>query len=84
MNFLSDNAAPIAPGVLEAIIQANDGFAIAYGDDDWTRSVEHHLSELFEREVAVFLVPTGTAANALALAHLTPPWEPCCVTLTPT
>src|SRR5262249_3736744 len=30
--------------------------------------------ELFEHEVAVFLVPTGTAANALALAHLTPPW----------
>jgi threonine aldolase len=74
VNFLSDNAAPIAPGVLEAIRQANDGFAIAYGDDDWTRSVEHHFSELFEREVAVFLVPTGTAANALALAHLTPSW----------
>jgi threonine aldolase len=74
VNFLSDNAAPIAPAVLEAIVQANDGFAIAYGDDEWTRSVERHLSELFEREVAVFLVPTGTAANALALAHLTPPW----------
>jgi len=74
VNFLSDNAAPIAPAVLEAIVQANDGFAIAYGDDEWTRSVESHLSELFEREVAVFLVPTGTAANALALAHLTPPW----------
>jgi threonine aldolase len=74
VNFLSDNAAPIAPSVLEAIRQANDGFAIAYGDDDWTRSVEHHFSELFEREVAVFLVPTGTAANALALAHLTPSW----------
>jgi threonine aldolase len=32
------------------------------------------LAELFEREVAVFLVPTGTAANALALAHIMPPW----------
>jgi threonine aldolase len=74
VNFLSDNAAPIAPAVLEAIVQANDGFAIAYGDDEWTSSVERHLSELFEREVAAFLVPTGTAANALALAHLTPPW----------
>ena len=74
MNFLSDNAAPIAPAVLEAIVLANDGFAIAYGDDEWTRSVERQLSELFEREVAAFLVPTGTAANALALAHLTPPW----------
>ena len=32
------------------------------------------FAEIFEREVAVFLVPTGTAANALALAHVTPPW----------
>jgi threonine aldolase len=72
VNFLSDNAAPVAPTILDAIVRANDGFATAYGDDDWTRSVERHLSEIFE--VAVFLVPTGTAANALALAHVTPPW----------
>ena len=74
MNFLSDNAAPVAPAILDAIVQANEGFAAAYGDDDLTRSVERRLSELFEREVAVFLVATGTASNALALAHLTPPW----------
>ena len=49
MNFLSDNAAPVAPAVLDAIVQANEGFAIAYGDDEWTRSVERHLSALFER-----------------------------------
>jgi threonine aldolase len=74
VNFLSDNAAPVAPAILNAIVQANEGFAVGYGDDDWTRSVEHRLSQLFEREVAVFLVPTGTAANALALAQVTPPW----------
>jgi threonine aldolase len=74
VNFLSDNAAPVAPAILDAIAQANEGFAVAYGDDDGTRSVERRLSELFERDVAVFLVPTGTAANALALAHFTPPW----------
>ena len=74
MNFLSDNAAPVAPAILDAVVQANEGFASAYGDDDWTRSVEHRFAELFEREVAVFLLPTGTAANALALAHVTPPW----------
>ena len=54
--------------------RANDGAALAYGRDDWTRRVERRFAEIFEREVAVFLVPTGTAANALALAHLTPPW----------
>jgi threonine aldolase len=74
VNFLSDNAAQVAPAILDAMVRANDGFTTAYGDDDWTRSVERHLSEIFEREVAVFLVPTGTAANALALAHVTPPW----------
>jgi hypothetical protein len=66
--------APVAPAILDAIVQANEGFAAAYGDDDWTRSVERRLSELFEREVAVFLVATETASNALALAHLAPPW----------
>jgi threonine aldolase len=74
VNFLSDNAAPVAPAILDAIVQANEGFARAYGDDDWTQSVEHRLAELFEHEVAMFLVPTGTAANALALSHVAPPW----------
>jgi threonine aldolase len=74
MEFASDNAAGVAPAVFDALIRANAGFAIAYGDDALTRRVEHAFSELFEREVAVFLVSTGTAANALALAHLSPPW----------
>src|SRR5262245_63803698 len=74
MNFASDNAAGIAPEILAAIARANDGAALAYGQDAWTNRVEQRFTELFEREVAVFLVPTGTAANALALAHLTPPW----------
>jgi threonine aldolase len=74
MNFASDNAAGVAPEILAAIARANDGAALAYGRDDWTKRVERRFAELFEREVAVFLVPTGTAANALALAHLTPPW----------
>ena len=74
MNFASDNAAGIAPEIVAAISRANDGAALAYGRDDWTRRVERSFAEIFQREVAVFLVPTGTAANALALAHLTPPW----------
>jgi len=74
MNFASDNAAGIAPQILAAISRANSGAALAYGGDPWTQRVEARFAEIFEREVAVFLVPTGTAANALALAHLTPPW----------
>src|SRR5262245_8449767 len=74
MNFASDNTAGIAPEILAAIGRANEGFALGYGNDAWTRRVEARIGELFGREVAVFLVPTGTAANALAVAHLSPPW----------
>jgi threonine aldolase len=74
MNFASDNTAGIAPEILQALVSGNDGFALGYGDDDVTRVVERRIGEIFERDVAVFLVPTGTAANALALAHISPPW----------
>jgi threonine aldolase len=74
MNFASDNAAAIAPDILAAIARANDGHALAYGRDAWTERLERRFADMFERDVAVFLVATGTAANALALAHLTPPW----------
>jgi threonine aldolase len=74
VNFASNNTAPVAPAILDAIVEANRGFAPGYGNDDWTAGVERRLSEIFERDVAVFLVPTGTAANALALAQVSPPW----------
>ena len=63
MNFASDNAAGIAPEILAAISRANDGAALAYGRDDWTKRVERRFAEIFQREVAVFLVPTGTATG---------------------
>ena len=74
MNFASDNTAGIAPELMTALAKANEGFAIGYGNDALTRDVEKQMAEFFDHEVAVFLVPTGTAANALSLAHLTPPW----------
>ncbi len=74
MNFASDNTAGIAPEILQALAAGNDGFVMGYGNDDLTRAVERRIGEIFERDVAVFLVPTGTAANALALAHVCPPW----------
>jgi threonine aldolase len=74
MNFASDNTAGVAPAILEAIVDASRGYARGYGNDDWTQAAERRLAEVFEREVAVFLVPTGTAANAMALAQVSPPW----------
>ena len=74
MNFASDNTAGVAPDILQALSRVNEGYALGYGNDDLTRRVEKRIAEIFEHEVAVFLVPTGTAANALALAQLAPPF----------
>lgn len=74
MNFASDNTAAIAPEILQGIARASEGFALGYGNDDLTRKVERRIGEIFERDAAVFFVTTGTAANALALAQVTPPW----------
>ncbi|MDB5734823.1 MAG: Threonine aldolase, partial [Alphaproteobacteria bacterium] len=73
MNFASDNAYGALPQVLEALVRANDGAAKPYGADPLTRSLAARFAALFERDVAVYPVVTGTAANALALACLTPP-----------
>ena len=74
MNFISDNIAGASPRVMAALAAANDGAAAGYGADDWSKRVEERLSAIFEREVAAFLVTTGTAANALALASVVRPW----------
>jgi len=72
--FKSDNTAPAAPEILQAIVDANQGFASAYGDDEWSSRLDRRFSALFEREVRVFPVATGTSANTLALATLVPPY----------
>ena len=74
MDFSSDNAAGAAPEILAALTAASRGNAPAYGADDWTKRLAARFGEIFEHEVAVFPVATGTAANALALSLGTPPW----------
>jgi threonine aldolase len=74
MNFRSDNTASVAAEILSALAAVNDKPAAAYGEDPWSRRLDEAFTALFEREVRVFTVGTGTAANAIALASLTPPW----------
>jgi len=73
MNFASDNLAGALPEVMDAVVAAGKGAQAAYGGDEWSKRMDKLLSEVFEREVAVFLVGTGSAANALALSMLAPP-----------
>jgi threonine aldolase len=74
IDFRSDNTGPAAPQILEALVQANHGTALGYGGDDWTVTLQRRFSELFETAVRVFPVATGTAANALSLASVSPSW----------
>jgi threonine aldolase len=74
MNFRSDNTASVAAEILAAIAAANDKAAPAYGDDPWSQRLDAAFSAVFEHEVRVFTVATGTAANAISLASITPPW----------
>jgi threonine aldolase len=74
VNFRSDNVTGIAPEILAAIAVANTGDVPSYGADPVTSRLIRRVADIFEHEVAVFPVATGTAANALALAAVTPPW----------
>jgi threonine aldolase len=73
--FASDTYAGLCPEALAALQEANRGHAAAYGDDPWTARAEQRFRELFETDCAVYFVPTGTAANALALAALCQPYH---------
>jgi threonine aldolase len=73
-SFRSDNDWGASPEILAAMSACNEGPARPYGADEWTRRVEERFAQVFERPVGVLLVATGTAANSLSLAAVTPPW----------
>ncbi|MBW4665231.1 MAG: low specificity L-threonine aldolase [Chroococcus sp. CMT-3BRIN-NPC107] len=74
MNFCSDNVTAISPEILTALANVNRGAAMPYGEDECTKRLNTKFAELFETEVIVFPVATGTAANALALSTIAPPF----------
>ena len=76
MFFASDNTGPAPEQVLTAIANANVGYKSGYGADDINAKAIEMIRTVFEApEAAVYLVPTGTAANSLALATLANPWD---------
>ena len=75
MFFASDNTSGMPERIVDAIIQANSGYASGYGTDPSMAQLSTRIREVFEApEAEVFLVTTGSAANALALASYCPPW----------
>ena len=72
VKFASDNVVGACPEVLQAIINANDGIAPPYGNDEISSILQEKFSEIFEKEVIVYPTASGTASNALALSAISP------------
>ena len=69
-SFGSDNHAGAHEAVLRAVVAANSGDAVAYGDDEWTSRATAELRRAFRVAGDVFLVFNGSAANILGLSLL--------------
>lgn len=74
MNFLSDNVAAVSPEVLAAVAAAAPAATRGYDADDWSARLDGVFGDLFETDCTVVPVTSGTAANALALSVLVPPF----------
>ena len=75
IDFRSDNVTGIIPEILQAIIRENDRYGdTSYGYDQTTIALERQLRDFFDYPVQIFPIISGTAANALTLASITPPY----------
>jgi threonine aldolase len=74
-HFASDNNAPVHPAVIEAIVSANKGHALAYGDDFYTERATKRFRQVFGKSCQPFFLFTGTGANVLSVAALTRPYN---------
>ncbi len=73
--FASDNNAPVAPEILDALLAANHGDAISYGDDEYTHRARAAFQRHFGERTDVYFTFNGTGANVVALASLLKPHE---------
>jgi len=69
-HFASDNYAGMCPEALAALVQANEGHEVSYGNDAWTEKASDLIRDVFETRCEVFFVFNGTSANSLSLASL--------------
>jgi threonine aldolase len=72
--FFSDNAASVHPAIMDAMAAANP-VDTAYDGDALSQSLDVAFSDLFETACETIWLTTGTAANSIALAHFTRPWQ---------
>ena len=69
--FASDNATGVHPDILRAITDANEGSALAYGNDSYSESVIDKLKHAFDADAEILFTFGGTGANVIALGSIT-------------
>ena len=74
INFASDNTSGVDLEIFSVVEQAAKSSAMPYGDDVFTSKLQTITNEIFEKRVSIFPVVTGSAANALALSVVCPPY----------
>ncbi|MEE3853092.1 low specificity L-threonine aldolase [Gordonia sp. LSe1-13] len=72
--FASDNAAGACAEIVDAVVAVADQAHLAYGNDPVTATATRRVAEIFETDVDLHCVSTGSAANSLALSALVRPW----------
>ena len=75
MNFKSDNVVGVCPEIMQAVMDANHGDQSSYGADEYSLKLKKVFSDVFEKDVDVYLTSTGTASNSLALSSLVSPHQ---------
>jgi threonine aldolase len=73
-SFASDNYAGAHPEVLTALVEANGGHVIAYGEDPYTTRLQEVVHGHFGRRAEAYPVFNGTGANVISLQALLPRW----------
>ncbi len=73
--FASDNNSGVHPEIMKAMIDANEGHTIAYGDDAYTERAKQKLYDHFGDDIDIYFVFIGTAANVLGLNAATSSWN---------
>ena len=69
--FGSDNHSSVHPNIMSALKNSNEGYKVAYGEDEITQKAIKKFKDIFGKNIDVYFVYNGTAANILGLKNVT-------------
>jgi len=69
--FGSDNHSGVHPDIMKEINSINKDYFVAYGEDEYTKSNIGKMKKHFGKNIDIYFVGNGTAANILGLKAVT-------------